>query len=386
MLNRIGIDALSPWAVLRATAIVAVVLVIAYLLIDLIRALSFLLFLCVISIFFAYLIEPLVRFVEKPFEVRQLDKLMPRPLAILVAYVLVFTVLGLTVSYLFPLVAAQISEFVRNFPEYSDAVQARIAALNAGYSELMITEDLQREINIYITGSVRNLTNYVTSAVGTFVFSTVTYLPWILLIPILSFFFLKDARILRNLFLAWFPSGHWRARVDSLLGDVNATLAAYTRAQLISCILIGLLCTLAFSLIGLEYALLLGLLAGILEFIPLLGPLTIGVTATTVAAVSDDPWKALWTAGFLILLRLTHDYVTYPRIVRDGVHLHPFAVILSVLAGEQVAGIAGVFLSIPVIALITVFYRHFLEHSGRSGIFAELFGRRTTEPPESNVD
>jgi predicted PurR-regulated permease PerM len=71
-------------------------------------------------------------------------------------------------------------------------------------------------------------------------------------------------------------------------------------------------------------------------------------------------------------LRLTHDYVTYPRIVRDGIHLHPFAVILSVLAGEQIAGIPGVFLSIPIVAIVTVLYKHILAHSGRAGLFTPI--------------
>jgi len=60
----------------------------------------------------------------------------------------------------------------------------------------------------------------------------------------------------------------------------------------------------------------------------------------------------------------------YPRIVRGGIHLHPLAVILSVLAGEQVAGIPGVFLSIPIVAILTVLYKHILEHTGRKGLFS----------------
>ena len=384
LISLIGLESLSALAVMRATVTVMIVITAAYVLINLIQALSFLLFLCVLSIFLAYLLEPLVRFVQRPFEERNLEKLMPRPLAILVSYALVFSVLGIVLSYLLPLVAAQISDFVLNFPSYANAVQARIDAINTGYSELMITQDVQAEIKNYITGSVRSLTDIVTSFVGSFVVTTLTYLPWLLLIPILSFFFLKDAVVLRNMFLGCFPSGKMRARADSLLSDVNNTLAAYTRAQLISCLLIGLVSTLAFTLIGLEYALLLGLLAGILEFIPLLGPLTIGIAATSIGALSGDPRQAIWTAGFLILMRLTHDYVTYPRIVRHGVHLHPFAVILSVLAGEQIASLPGVFLAIPIIALVTVFHKHFLQHSGKSGIFAGIFKRRDDRTVEES--
>ena len=110
--------------------------------------------------------------------------------------------------------------------------------------------------------------------------------------------------------------------------------------------------------------LLLGILAGIFEFVPLLGPLTIGIMVVLIAAASDDPWNALYVGIFLIVLRIIHDYVTYPRIVRGGIHLHPLAIILAVLAGEQVGGIPGVFISIPIVAVATVIYRHVLEHHG----------------------
>lgn len=163
------------------------------------------------------------------------------------------------------------------------------------------------------------------------------------------------------------------------MADVNTTLAAYTRAQLISCIIIGVICTAGFYLIGLKYALLLGILAGVFEFVPLLGPLAIAVIVTTTAAASDDPWNALYVALFLIVLRVIHDYYTYPRIVRGGIHMHPLAIILSVLAGEQVAGIPGVFLSIPIVAIATVFYRHILAHQGRRGLVSGWLENTETE-------
>jgi predicted PurR-regulated permease PerM len=120
----------------------------------------------------------------------------------------------------------------------------------------------------------------------------------------------------------------------------------------------------------LNYAILLGILAGIFEFIPLIGPLTVAIIVVLTASFSDNPWDALYAAIFLIVLRIAQDYVIYPRIVREGIHLHPLAIILSVLMGEQIAGIAGVFISIPVVALLTVLYKHILEHSGNTGMLA----------------
>jgi predicted PurR-regulated permease PerM len=140
--------------------------------------------------------------------------------------------------------------------------------------------------------------------------------------------------------------------------------------MLISCFLIGVICTIGFYIVGLKYALLFGILAGIFEFVPLIGPLTIGLIVTTAAAFSDDPWNALYVGVFLIVLRIAQDYIFYPRIVRGGIHLHPLAIILSVLAGEQVAGIPGVFMAIPFVAIMTVVYKHAMEHSGRKGLFS----------------
>jgi predicted PurR-regulated permease PerM len=161
-------------------------------------------------------------------------------------------------------------------------------------------------------------------------------------------------------------------RAEGVISDINTTLAAYTRAQLISCLIIGTVCTVGFYIIGLKYALLLGILAGVFEFVPLIGPATIGLIVTTTAGFSDRPWNALYVFIFLVLLRGVHDYITYPRIVRGGLHLHPMLIIISVLAGEQVAGIPGVFLAIPIVAIVTVFYKHMLEHKGSTGLVKEL--------------
>ncbi len=371
-------------SIMRVVVITVLILSLTFLLGATLYLLSFLLFLLVLSIFFAYLLDPLVKTIRRPFKVRNLDRLMPRPLAIVVSYLLVFSVLALAISYLSPIISEQIREFAENLPNYATLIQERLAEINNRYEQLMITEEMQKQINTYITSFVQTMTVALTAFLGAVALYTATYLPWMLLIPILAFFFLKDANLLRLTFLSCFPSGSWRSRADSLLNDVNKTLAAYTRAMLISCVLIGSICTLGFTVIGLDYPVLLGILAGIFEFVPLLGPLTLGVIAILVGAFSDNPWHALWVFIFLVTLRFVHDYFTYPRIMQDGVHLHPFAVILSVLAGEQIAGIPGVFLSIPIVAIITVLYKHILEHSGKKGILVEIFNSKDPAANESN--
>ena len=370
--RRVFLDSSTPsnWTIVRIVIVAFIVWYLADFFWDKLSLLSSLFFLLVLSIFFAYLIDPLVRVIRRPFKERNLEKIMPRSLAIGVAYIIVFTVLGLAISYLAPRVANQARQFVENLPNYAETIQANIEEFNSRYANYRIPENVQKEINERVGVFISALGTTITAFLGILAINIVSFIPWLLLVPILSFFFLKDVNMFRLSFLRVFPSGRWRARAEMVLNDVNTTLAAYTRAQLISCVLIGFICTTGFYMFGLNYALLLGIMAGILEFIPLIGPVTIGITATTVAGVSESPWTALYVAIFLIVLRIIHDYVTYPRIVREGLHLHPLAIILSVLAGEQIAGISGVFLSIPMVALATVLYRHILEHSGTRGLFA----------------
>src|SRR6185503_15084850 len=114
--------------------------------------------------------------------------------------------------------------------------------------------------------------------------------------------------------------------------------------------------------------LVLGLIAGILEFVPLVGPLTVAILAAVLALLHGGYGTTLVVLIFLGVLRIVQDYVIYPRIIGEGIHLHPLAVILAIMAGAELAGIAGIFLAIPVIAVMTVSYRHWLEHRGSETI------------------
>ncbi len=359
----VKLDAGSPSlrSIIRVVIVALIIVFFAGYLQTIVTSLASLGFLLILSVFFAYLIDPLVKFIRRPFKDRNIERIMPRSLAIVIAYLFVFTIAGVAIANIAPAVGRQAQEFGTNIPTYAQSIRQRVNDMNRRFDRLRIPDEVQTEIN-------RNLTDIgasITSSVGNSVLMSFSYIPWFLLVPILAFFFLKDVNLFRLGVLRMFPAGRWRYRAERVMADVNTTLAAYTRAQIISCIIVGLICTAGFYLIGLRYALLLGILAGIFEFVPLLGPLTIAIIVVLTSAGGDDPWNALYAGIFLIVLRITHDYFTYPRIVRGGIHMHPLAIILAVLAGEQVAGIPGVFLSIPVVAVASVFYKHILEHQGR---------------------
>lgn len=370
--RRVFLDPSSPSvrSIVRVVIITLILIAVFDFAKTILSSLTKLFFVIVLAIFFAYLLDPLVKLIRMPFKERGLEKFMPRSLAIVIAFLIVFIVLGIGISYLAPRIGSQAAELAKNAPQYSISIQERITEINQRFEQLNISEDVQQEINERIKSLGVRIGEETTSFAGNLTLNIMTNLPWLILIPILGFFFIKDVNNFRITVLRAFPSGKWRSRAEAFMLDVNKTLAAYTRAQLISCVLIGTTCTIGFYIFGVNYALLLGITAGILEFIPLIGPLTVAIISVTVAGF-ESPWEALYVAIFLLVLRLTHDYVTYPRIVREGIHLHPVAIILSVLAGEQVAGIPGVFLSIPIVAILTVVYKHVLQHYGSSGFLAK---------------
>jgi predicted PurR-regulated permease PerM len=237
-------------------------------------------------------------------------------------------------------------------------------------------------INGAIPGLIEKVSQTV-SGVLTSVAGWVIYIPWLVLIPILSFFFLKDAESFRRSALQMLPRGRWRWRGDEFFQDVNSTLAAYIRAQLTACAFIGVVCTIGFTLLGLPSPLVLGIIAGVFEFVPLVGPLLLAILAALAAMLHGGIFSAFLVLVFLGVLRVVQDYFVYPRLIGQGIHLHPLAVIIAILSGAELAGVAGIFLAIPVVAILTVSYRHWLEHRGSEGL-ADLLEPTTVEGVAKN--
>jgi predicted PurR-regulated permease PerM len=334
-------------------------------------ALEGVILLVVLGIFFAYLVAPLVEFVHRPFNVRGREHIMPRFVAISIVYVLLFGSLAIALYFLLPRLGDQLTQFAKQAPAYFTSARARANGLQELYGRYQIPVAAREAITRNVTHVIETVGAYTTEGLGNFFLASLSYVPWLVLIPILAFFLLKDADSFRRSALQMLPRGRWRWRGDEFFQDINSTLAAYIRAQLMACLLIGVICTLGFLVMGVPYPLVLGILAALLEFIPLVGPLTLAIIAALISSFYSVK-LALGVLVFLGILRIVQDYVIYPRLIGQGIHLHPLAVILAILAGAELAGVAGIFLAIPVIAIATVGYRHWLEHKGSEGLVADL--------------
>ncbi len=342
-----------------ALQVLGLILVLAALLWAL-RRLEGVLLLVVLSIFFAYLIAPLVGLLRRPVVVRGRSRSLPLPVAIGTVYLLIFGAVALAVWFLLPVVSAQFEELVGEAPGYLAKAQTQMQSWQR-YGRTHLPRGMREAFNVAVDQTFKEVATDIQGGVLPFVRTALGYLPWLVLVPILALFLLKDAEAFRRTALRMVPRTRLRWHGDDFFQDVNATLAAYVRSQLIACLIIGVACAIGFSLIGVPYAVVLGILAGLLEFIPLAGPLAIGMLAIAFAAFHSGG-QAGATFVFLVCLRIVEDYVIYPRIVGRGLRLHPLAIILAILCGAELAGIPGIFLSIPVAAIGSVAFHHWQEH------------------------
>jgi len=328
--------------------------------------------LIVLSIFFAYLVAPLVEFVHRPLKIGGRSRTLPRGVAIGIVYLFLFTAVSLVIYLLVPRLGSQFPEFAEQARVYSKTVGGSIEHLNEYLRQHNVPQNIVDGINSNVPKFAEKVGEFVSVIATSVVGWLLAFVPWLILIPIFSFFLLKDAASFRRSALQMLPRGRWRWRGDEFFQDVNSTLAAYVRAQLTASVLVGVVCGIGFAVLGLPNALVLGVLAGVCEFVPLVGPLLIATIAVLLAALHNGLGTAFLVVVFLGVLRIAQDYAIYPRLIGHGIHLHPMAVILAILCGAELAGVAGIFLAIPVIALLTVSYRHWLEHRGSEGLVADL--------------
>jgi predicted PurR-regulated permease PerM len=292
---------------------------------------------------FAYLLWPLVHFLEQRLPGRSK---LPSLAIVYLLLLGIFIVGGVGIGMR---IASQANALSGKIPELLARLEQPIGA--GGGAGMKILAEIQRQLAEHSRDLLLPVSNAILSLL-----SHAEMLLIIVLVPILSFFFLKDGRTLFPSFLSAISEESHRGMFSDIANDLHLLLASYMRAM----VLLGLAAAVSyatfFGLIGLPYALLLGLIAFFCEFIPLIGPLTSAAIILLVAGLSGIG-HLVWIALFLVVFRLFQDYVLSPHLLSAGTELHPLLVIFGVLAGGQIGGIPGAFLSVPIMATLRIVYK-----------------------------
>ena len=321
------------------------------LLVGLLYLLRETLFIFVVALLFAYLLWPLVKLLDRRLPGR--SKVLALTLVYL-SLVGILIVLGIAIG---SRVVQQANSLAARLPDLLARFQPPIApAVSPSAQPLKITvvSTVQQQLANHSRDILALLSNV---ALG--VISRAGNLIFIILVPILSFFFLKDGQEMRSSVLAFLAKGSRRDMVERIAADLHVLLAQYMRALVLLGVVASLAYGLFFSIMGVPYGILLAAVAFPLEFIPMVGPLAGAVIVLLVAGLSGSH-HLLALFVFLLAFRFFQDYVVSPHLLSAGMKLHPLLVIFGVLAGASLAGVAGSFLSVPVLVTLRIIYRQLL--------------------------
>ena len=308
------------------------------------------------AIFFAYILEA-------PISRLQVWLKGSRPAAIAVVYVVFIGALVLAFVLVGPPVIEEAQKLMQQAPELGQKITSGrlVQQLGDKHGWNRATED-------WIIQYLQKHQGEMIATTQDFLFraaKTAQSMWWLVLVPILAIFFLKDGHDLSQRVINSVEDSRVRRMVAETVEEMNTMLGQFMRAQLALSGMAMVVVTFTLSIMRVPYAFALGPAAGAMEFIPVVGPAVGGLMVLVVALLSG--YSHMWALLiFLLVWRGIQDYVTSPRLLGNTLQLHPLTVLFGVLAGGEVAGVIGVFLSIPVLATLRILWHTWLLYR-RSG-------------------
>jgi predicted PurR-regulated permease PerM len=328
----------------------------------------------------AYLVLPLVNFLDRRMPSRLRDRNLARPLSIVIVYLLVILSIAGIFAFLIPPVVEQGQLLWKQMPELAAKGRA-LGTEWLGKYQANIPLEIQQRIQSNLEklagtigralqeGSVRTF-SVITSTVGFFL--------GILVIPFWLFYILNDESKVRESVLDLIPD---RIEPDllNILHITDDIFSAYIRGQFILCLFIGTLATIGLLIVGVDFALLLGLIAGVFEVLPFVGPILGAIPALIVAAL-QAPMTALWTLIVFIIIQQIENLFLAPKIAGGSVKLHPALVMVVLVVGNEALGLWGMLLAVPLTAVIRDVFKYlYLRFSDEKVSPEEAMGRVRTE-------
>jgi predicted PurR-regulated permease PerM len=285
-----------------------------------------------------------------------------RGIAIAVIYALIVIMLATFFFFVGPNIGRETQKLTESLPSLLEKVSSGQIVEEIGI-EHHLSANTSRQLSTFLASHRQDLL-HLAQKIGLHV-AELAQDSWLLiLVPILAAFFLKDAQTFSKLALSVVHTKPQREFMQGVISDMNQMLADFIRAQLTLAALTWVAYASVLGGMRVPYALMLGTAGGILEFIPVVGPLVAASLILGVALLTSySHW--LIVLVFLIAWRLIQDYVVSPRVMGKSMELHPLAAIFGVLAGGEIAGVLGVYLSIPVMASLRIVWRRWRMYAER---------------------
>jgi predicted PurR-regulated permease PerM len=317
---------------------------------------------------FAYLLDPLITLLQKWTH-------SSRGIAIAAVYVALLAALltvGLAVG---PRAVEEGRHLSDRAPELYNRVASGSIALQVGKARGW-SEATQARAQQFIVGHRDEVLSTI-SAQSSKVAEIAGNALWLVLVPILAIFFLKEKSSIARSIEGLLQNRRNRERLRQIMSELDEMLSHFVRAQLYLAAISGTVYVVVLTLMRVPYSLVLGILGGLMEFIPFLGPVVAGALILAVS-FGFNYGHLLIVLLFLLLWRGLQDYVISPRILGGRVEVHPLAAIFGILAGGEIAGIAGIYFAVPVMAAARILWIH-LRRKGDENAELDATGESSIE-------
>ncbi len=314
--------------------IVLVVLAMVYILSD-ILALVF------ASLVFAAAISPLIDRMQR--------YRFPRWVTVVLVYIIFLGILTAVIYLLVPLVVNEIQSISANLPSYYDQLVSMFKSFEQSSPDNAVLNNLQN----FLTSAEDQLGQMAGSLFSTAgnVFGGLLSLVVFLVI---TFYMLVEESGVKRLIHSIVPT-QYQPYLVQLVNRIQQKLGHWLRGQLILCVIVGLLVYIGLTILGVKYALILAIIAGLLEFVPIIGPFLAGVPAVVLTATSTQSiFKVFLVVLLYLLVQILENYLIYPKVMQKSVGLNPVIIIIAMLIGAKLVGIIGVVLAVPIATILSI--------------------------------
>ncbi|RMF88561.1 MAG: AI-2E family transporter [Nitrospinota bacterium] len=292
-----------------------------------------------LSIVLMYVLEPAVTYLEW--------KGVSRTRSILLIYLCIIVVIVLSLRYLLPPLITEFFTFQQKFPEYSKAA----AEMFYHYSEKAV-ERIPVLAAIDFSGTQQKINAKLRDFLIAIPFAMRSVISLLFLVPLITFFLLKDGRLIKRNLLNLVPNKYFEL-IHFLLYKINLQLAAFIRGRLVEAIIVGIVVSIGLVMVSPRYAILFGMLAGILNLIPFLGPVLGAIPPLVVASIEyQSVFHVLMVLLVIVVAQLIDNILVIPILIAKAANLHPLIVLFAVLIGYQIFDIPGMIIGVPAVSVL----------------------------------
>jgi predicted PurR-regulated permease PerM len=301
----------------------------------------------ILAFILAYLLNPLVVALER--------HRISRKKSIFIVFILIIAFMGTTIFLILPTVYNELSKLsvvlpntIELFTTWVDGLREQFKATGLPSRVALVLDEHLGEQEVIFANRLNLFLDNVPDALSTFTLY--------ILSPVISIYFLAEWKGLGLHFLGIIPQ-RWRMEWRRLWQDINHVIRQFVRGNLVVAVIVGLLIGIGVKLVGMEYALLIGLICGIFDLIPYFGPFIAAVPAILLA-LTKSPAMAFQVTLIILFVQQLEGNLISPKLMGDSVGLHPLWVIFAILAGGELAGVWGMLIAVPVAAVIRVVFNH----------------------------